>query len=338
MKIIDLPKDLCWSQYLSLGHEVQLDDYLSSALINPLEIFLGNHGKNIRPKLVELGLRLCLPVEDEAKILKLRDKLHIAASVIEGIHAGSLIIDDIQDASLIRRNASTLHMQHGVPLALNAGNWLYFWALEQIQRLELSAEKNQQLIFDVLRLMTRAHYGQALDLGVKIDEVPQWRVKDVSLASMELKTGTLFSLAFRLGAALSESDTQIPALEARASTLGIGLQAFDDVGNFLAAPSDNPSKRHEDLRHRRPTWVWAQAALGSTDTYQQFIHSVGELPDETALQRWIEQHDFKARLIESASLLLQKSREEFDQAWGKTHPGAMHIIKEICHQLERAYV
>lgn len=45
--------------------------------------------------------------------------------LIEVIHAGSLIVDDIEDGSTQRRGGPCLHLLHGVPLALNAGTWMY---------------------------------------------------------------------------------------------------------------------------------------------------------------------------------------------------------------------
>ncbi len=44
----------------------------------------------------------------------------------ECIHNGALIIDDIEDDSLLRRGDTTIHLRYGVDVAINAGNTLYF--------------------------------------------------------------------------------------------------------------------------------------------------------------------------------------------------------------------
>lgn len=320
-----------------LNASASVDKVLETSLLGPLRLFLNNGGKNVRPLLVELGLRFSLPEEQEEFVSQSRNKLLIASTVIESIHSGSLIIDDIQDQSLIRRNLPTFHLQHGLPLALNAGNWLYFWALEQIRFLELSPERGQILLFDVLKIMTKAHYGQALDLGGKIDEVEQQSVFDLVKTSMELKTGSLFELAIVLGASVADC-TADDRLKRLAIELGTCLQVYDDIGNFLTEKPDDSLKRHEDLRNKRPTWVWAQASLLSQNSYLEFKQSVSVLPDEAALSDWILKHDFKNQLRCSAQELLKKTVMEFQKSWGSTHPMALDILRRIENKLENSYV
>src|SRR5262245_53682692 len=95
-------------------------------LLDPVREFLNRPSKAIRGRLAEVGYRLASGTDgelsDEAKRLCL-----LCSNAVESIHAGSLVIDDIQDGSVLRRGAPTLHREIGVPLALNAGNWLYFW-------------------------------------------------------------------------------------------------------------------------------------------------------------------------------------------------------------------
>ncbi len=44
----------------------------------------------------------------------------------EMIHVGSLIIDDFQDESLLRRGGPTVHVQYGAAQAVNVGCSAYF--------------------------------------------------------------------------------------------------------------------------------------------------------------------------------------------------------------------
>ena len=48
---------------------------------------------------------------------------------VEMLHACSLVIDDFEDDSLIRRVQPALHRVIGPARAVNAGNWMYFRAL-----------------------------------------------------------------------------------------------------------------------------------------------------------------------------------------------------------------
>ena len=54
--------------------------------------------------------------------------------MFEIIHAGSMIVDDIEDDSSERRGAPAVHRLHGLPLALNAGNWMYFAPFRLVER------------------------------------------------------------------------------------------------------------------------------------------------------------------------------------------------------------
>jgi len=48
------------------------------------------------------------------------------AAFCEVIHNGSLIIDDIEDDSSIRRNRECVHKLYGVDISINAGNFMYY--------------------------------------------------------------------------------------------------------------------------------------------------------------------------------------------------------------------
>lgn len=307
--------------------------HLGPTLFDPLRDFLDRSGKNVRPRLVELGLRLSLAREEEAAVVGLKDKLKLAGAIVESIHAGSLIIDDIQDGSLVRRNAPALHCQVGMPQALNAGNWLYFRALEQIRHLELSPDRYQSLLQDSFDLLGQAHYGQALDVGVRIDVLPQQEVKELSLTAMRYKTGTLFALAMRFGASLG--DELNPRLLQAAFELGTALQIWDDVGNFLRPGG---SKYLEDLKLRRPGFVWASVSELRAPEWQRFVEAARELPDETKLKSFTEEQNLRARLLLEAKQRLATAVHYFEEHWNETHPHTLNHIRDLARELETAYV
>ena len=84
-----------------------------------------------RSRLVEIGWSLAGRDDVCPPVLPL---------VVEVIHAGSLIVDDIQDDSPSRRRRPALHRLYGLPLALNVGNWFYFWPFQLLPALELPAD------------------------------------------------------------------------------------------------------------------------------------------------------------------------------------------------------
>jgi geranylgeranyl pyrophosphate synthase len=229
----------------SLGAE-----YWARALHTPLADFLRRPSKEFRANLVVSAYAMAGGVGSCPAAL---------SKLVEIIHAGSLIVDDIQDQSESRRGAPSLHVVYGMPVALNAGNWLYFWAFSMISRLGLSPERQLEVFKALSRTVFACHYGQGLDLTARVTELPQAQLSSVVETSTRLKTGALMAFAARLGAvAASAPESVVEALTKFGSQLGIGLQMLDDVGGLLN--EKRWVKGAEDLRLARPTWPWAWLA------------------------------------------------------------------------------
>jgi geranylgeranyl pyrophosphate synthase len=177
-------------------------------------------------------------------------------AIVEILHAGSLIIDDIEDASTSRRGRPALHTVHGLPVALNAGNWMYFWALSLVEQLKATDLVQLALYRWVLRTLLRSHHGQALDLTANVYELRQADVPQVVQATTELKTGALMELAAAMGAIAAGATTELTEEFARfGREMGVALQMLDDVGGLTSEKRCH--KGHEDLLLGRPTWPWA---------------------------------------------------------------------------------
>lgn len=239
-------------------------------LLDPLAQLLHRPAKQVRARLVLAGHAYGASLGGRQAPARARR----FASLLEEMHAGSLVIDDIQDNSELRRGSPTLHRTHGVPVALNAGNWLYFWQLYQLRELGLPAERELELTQFCLDTYLKAHYGQSLDVGYRADTLPRPEVAAACMANMELKTGALLALALGAGALLAEAALAPAApLLSYGRALGIYLQMFDDIGN-VTNPELGP-KRYEDFHGRRLTWVWGTASRALDDAgYALFVEAV----------------------------------------------------------------
>jgi len=310
--------------WLDLRDGGVIQDLIESSLLAPLTEFLSRPGKNLRGKLVEFGFEL---VNCKASA---RDYVAGAVSVLETIHAASLVVDDIQDDSEWRRGKPTLHRTHGLAVALNGANWLYFWPFEKIQSWNLIAEVKNQLIAACYRALIRAHSGQALDVGTLIQTLPQRRVAQVCLASLELKTGALTSLAIEMGAILAgASSEQLKNLSRFGSEFGIALQMFDDLGNIKKKNPPDP-KRFEDLKLGRPSWVWASASKSLSEAeYSEFIQVVKTLPDLAVVDKYFD----NASWVISAK---EKAAQYLDHATRKLQKGNWdsHVMEKIQNEVE----
>lgn len=214
------------------------------ALAGPAEEFLSRPGKELRGMLVRTGWKL-------AGGTHMPDAL---ALIVELLHAGSLVIDDVEDNSDERRGRPALHHVFGVPLAINTGSWMYFWSLAEIAGLGLPTANELALYRAACSTLVRCHQGQALDLAVRISDLALGDCANVVAATTRLKTGTLCGFATSAGAiALGEP---ADALHQFGVNVGTALQMLDDVG----AITTRRDKAREDLRGQRPTWPWAWLA------------------------------------------------------------------------------
>ena len=178
---------------------------------------------------------------------------------VELLHAGSLVIDDFEDDSLTRRGQPALHQVIGPARAVNAGNWMYFRALELAAAALDDPAQSAALVGRFIAVARQCHEGQALDLAMRIDEVTPLQAQVTALAISRWKTGRLASLAAWCGAKAAAGDPQtLKAVAAFGCRMGICLQMkndFDELCELL-----DGSDRCDDLRNRRVTWPWAWAA------------------------------------------------------------------------------
>ena len=178
---------------------------------------------------------------------------------VEMLHAGSLVVDDFEDDSLTRRGQPALHRVIGPARAVNAGNWMYFRALELATVALNDPARSAALVGRFITVARQCHEGQAIDLATRIDEVTPRQAQVTALAISRWKTGRLASLAAWCGAHAAAGDAQtLQAVAAFGCRVGICLQMKNDRDELCELLDG--SNRCDDLRNRRVTWPWAWAA------------------------------------------------------------------------------
>lgn len=252
---VQFPRGEELHKLLDLDVASPLDDLFQRILENPIQDLFARPKKSIRSHLIDVGLSLCTERQSAPTTEHLSSPLY---EILELLHAGSLIIDDIEDNSVSRRGKPTLHRTYGVPIALNAGNWLYFMPFQVINAMQIPAEQKAVLSQECQHTLLLAHYGQALDVGIEVDTISQERVPEVVFSSIELKSGVLASFALK-APALALGQQPHPKLARWGRRLGIALQMFDDIGNFTA--SKNIDKRFEDLKLKRLSFILSVLAM-----------------------------------------------------------------------------
>lgn len=268
---------------------------VEAALLEPVENLVRRPSKRFRAELVKLGH--LLGGEDPPK--RCERTFDFCTQAIELLHAGSMIVDDIQDGSSVRRGAPALHRLYGVPGALCAGNWLYFWPLRLIREASLAPDQEHRIIRLYCDAVERAHYGQAVDLSVRIDDQPRQEVPEIVAGVAQLKTGSITSLAMCVGGVLADAPTERLAELARfGEEFGVTLQDLDDLGNLLGRTE--PEKRYEDLIQGKPSAVWAEAARTlDAARYAEFAEAVRRLRegDAGSIESWVERTGFARTML-----------------------------------------
>lgn len=185
-------------------------------------------GKMLRPS-------LCIATA-RAFGASLDDALRSAAA-IELLHNALLIHDDIEDYSEERRGKPTLHMLHGVPLAINAGDTLTLMSLRPLMenRLQLGPRISLRILEETEHMALESAEGQALELGWRHDNINDLTETDYLV--MVLKKTCWFGTIFpsRVGAMIGTRDSIDLNLFVRFGFfLGTAFQIQDDLLNLVA--------------------------------------------------------------------------------------------------------
>jgi len=123
---------------------------MEEILLEPVTYYKNLKGKNIRKLLGELLGKL-LNVNDENILL--------INNIITDCHNASLVIDDIEDNSIMRRNQPCSHIKYGIPLAINSGYFSIFKTLIVIQE-----NFNKQILNNIIEYLYYIHQGQGMDI------------------------------------------------------------------------------------------------------------------------------------------------------------------------------
>ena len=214
-------------------------------LIEPNRALVSLGGKRWRPLL----MMLCYKMAKEQAAGKgaspalSEEETYSITPLVEFVHTASLIHDDIEDNADLRRGKPAAHITYGLDTALNAGSWLYFEAPVCINQLNATDALKLELYKTYTNELRRLHLGQAMDIfwHRNPDVFPP---KEEYLAMVKSKTGTLASLAAKLGCiAGGLSSAEADSFGSIAADIGIGFQIIDDVINLT---SGNPGKKRGD--------------------------------------------------------------------------------------------
>jgi len=197
---------------------------INKAIADPIWDMLDRGGKRWRPALF---LLIC-----EALGKKVKDYLDFAI-IPEVVHNGTLVIDDIEDSSDIRRGKPCTYKIFGVDIAVNAGNAMYYLPLLSLmeKRQKIPAEKLIDIYQIYVQEMINLSIGQAMDIAWHRGLANADQISEEDYMQMcAYKTGTLARMSAKLAAVIAGADEQlVEKLGHFAESIGVAFQMQDDI-------------------------------------------------------------------------------------------------------------
>jgi geranylgeranyl pyrophosphate synthase len=295
---------------------------LEKTMIAPLRDIIDRGGKSWR----SYALLLCIDAVGGDSF-----KYQHWLAMPEMMHVGSLIIDDIQDKSALRRGKPCAHHIYGEDIAINAGCGAYFLAMHLLQSRtpDLTPEMRNTL-YDLYFLTLRAgHCGQGFDLyGLEYrleSALDTGDVADLLLAvtaTHRLKSAVPAGNLARMGAHIGGgTKIQIDAIGAYLEAVGIAFQIMDDVLNLSGLEDDGRVLKScgEDLHEGKITYPVARGFGSMTpEERREFWAKLKTKPDYDVVYELIKKlmdpkvNALKAS-INDATQLVENAFQELDK-------------------------
>ncbi|KAL8653121.1 MAG: hypothetical protein Q9226_003974 [Calogaya cf. arnoldii] len=195
----------------------------------PYDYLLSQPGKDIRKQLLA-ACNFWLDIDESA--------LTTIGRSISMLHNASLLIDDIQDGSNLRRGQPSAHTIYGIAQTINSANHAYFLAQKELLGLREGSSMVNIFNEEVINL----HRGQGMDIYWR--ETVTTPTEQEYLLMISNKTGGLFRLAIRLMQDISSVSVDLVPLM---DLLGLIFQIQDDYLNLTSQPMASAKGYCDDL-------------------------------------------------------------------------------------------
>jgi geranylgeranyl diphosphate synthase, type II len=233
------------------------------ALYSSMRYSIEAGGKRLRPLLVLAVVELL--GDDPVRALP-------AACALELIHTFSLIHDDLPalDDDVIRRGRPTNHVAFGEATAILAGDALHALAFQVLSK-DLLEAYPASLCLEVVHCVSDAAVnglacGQVADIQASGHATTKEKLTDIH----NLKTGSLFRCAVRVGAILGRaSSQQADDLDMFGSNLGLAFQIADDILDVTRSQQDLGKSPGKDDRDGKATYVRLYGLAGARDQLEE---------------------------------------------------------------------
>ncbi|WRT66819.1 uncharacterized protein IL334_003782 [Kwoniella shivajii] len=279
-------------------------------ILEPYTYISKNPGKEFRSKLIEaFNLWLQVPEAD----------LKVVTRVVRMLHNASLLMDDVEDNSELRRGLPVAHTIYGIPQTINTANYVYFLAMQELLQLRTNGctdeakGKGKGKDVDVVGLVTEEllelHRGQGLDLF--------WRdtltcPTEKEYVDMVLgKAGGLLRLAVKLMMAKSASEADYVPL---VNLISVWFQIRDDYMNLQSSEYEANKGFAEDLTEGKFSFPVVHG-VRADDRNRQILNILQKKTNSTSLKKHVVDYlrDETKTFVYTKKILIELQRQIEDE-------------------------
>lgn len=294
------------------------------AINEPINYVSSMPSKGVRSSLIDAMNQWCQVPSAQLVVVK---------RVIDLLHNPSLILDDIQDDSSMRRGKTATHLIFGEAQSINSATFLYVRVVQEVQ-----ATGNAALMAVVLEELEDLHVVQSWDLYWIYNL--RWPTKDEYFSMIDLKTGGLFRMLVRMMQALSPRPSTEFVCEALVSMVSRFFQVRDDYLNLNSREYSNQNDWCEDLDEGKFSYLIIHCLENSpkhvdriVGLFRQRTRCSGPMPSIAKVQ--IIEYLQEAGCFEACWELLNKLENEIEDGirrlegvTGEENP-QMHLLLKL---------
>ena len=281
---------------------------------------VGSRGKRLRPLMALLSGGATGPITPE----------HIdLAVVVELIHLATLVHDDIVDEAERRRSQPTVNARWGDSLSVLLGDCLFAHALN------LSANfENPEIGRAIARSAREVCTGEIMqtqrrfDLHLAIDEY---------LRIIQMKTGSLFSVAAELGGVVSGANAGITqSLKNFGMRVGTAYQIYDDCLDIAGDEGETGKTLGTDLRKGKltmPVLLLLRAAPALEKERCAELILEGNLPEITRLVKAAAANGALSASLDAGQELIRHAQADLRDLPSNDYSDSLYDLSEAVRDL-----
>ncbi|KAH0559591.1 hypothetical protein GP486_003894 [Trichoglossum hirsutum] len=264
--------------------------------------------------------------------------LAVIENIIRLLHNASLILDDIEDGSPLRRGSAATHLIFGSAQAINSANFMFVEAVQAVQQLE-----NPGAMDTLLEELKHLYLGQSWDLYWKYNLVCPHEGEYMGM--VDHKTGGMFRMLLKLMVAESPLISTTVNFDKLTILFGRFFQIRDDYMNLQSRQYSSQKGFCEDLDEGKFSYPIVHCIEHCPNFKDQIIglfrqRTLNSRPTSAMLSRESKMHILgcltKSGAFEATKKKLQEIEAELEteitkieDTTGETNPMMRLLLKKL---------